>query len=94
MPVPPNLQAQIREVKHLLDNSLVLSFDEKANRSLFSDSSTNGWAGLDPMSERFVHDFWRKKPDLHMNFKELEAAIFMACSLACRKQTVLLKVEN
>ena len=63
-------------------------------RELHSDSSQEAWAGVDVTSGRLVQEFWRDKRGLHINVKELEAAINTVQSLAKEKEHVLLKVDN
>ena len=44
-------------------------------RFLHSDSSDQVWAGLDTTTNTAVQDFWRDKSMLHINEKELQAAV-------------------
>ena len=41
-----------------------------------------------------VHDFWRKKRTLHINYKELEAAVATVKSLVQPGESVKLCVDN
>ena len=63
-------------------------------RELHSDSSQEAWAGVDVTTGNLVQEFWRDRSGLHINVKELEAAINTVQSLAQRKKHVLLKVDN
>ena len=63
-------------------------------RKLHSDSSQEAWAGVDVTSGKIVQEFWRSKRGLHINVKELEAAINTVQSLANRGEHVTLKVDN
>ena len=63
-------------------------------RELHSDSSQTAWAGVDVKSGTLVQEFWREKQVLHINVKELEAAINTVKSLAKPKEHVCLKVDN
>jgi hypothetical protein len=63
-------------------------------RTLYSDSSQKAWAGVDVSSGSIVQEFWRGKQVLHINVKELEAAINTIKSLAKPREHVCLKVDN
>ena len=78
----------------MLDTWKGRPFVSKASQQIHSDSSTIAWAGLDIQTGKFVKDFWRKKASLHINVKELEAAICSVKSLARKNQTILLSVDN
>ena len=94
--IPEELRAQIREVKTILETWVGRPFQtqEKPQRELHSDSSTHAWAGLDLKSGKFVQEFWRGKASLHINVKELEAAIATVKSLARPRKKFLLSVDN
>ena len=51
-------------------------------RHLHSDSSSHGWAGVDLKNGGAVQEFWRDQQGLHINVKELMAAIHTVKSLA------------
>ena len=71
------------------------TFDGKTSvRELHSDSSQEAWAGVDVTTGALVQEFWRNKRSLHINVKELEAAINTVQSLAKPKEHVTLKVDN
>jgi hypothetical protein len=63
-------------------------------RTLHSDSSQKAWAGVDVTSGKMIQEFWREKQVLHINFKEMEAAINTVRSLEKPKEHVCLKVDN
>ena len=65
-----------------------------AIRELHSDSTQEAWAGVDVTSGQIVQEFWREKHHLHINVKELEAAINTVQSLAKPGENVTLKVDN
>ena len=67
---------------------------ENQIRELHSDSFQNAWAGVDVTTGHLVQEFWRDKAGLHINVKELEAAINTVQSLANPGEHVLLKVDN
>ena len=69
-------------------------FKTKAKQFLHSDSSNKGWAGLDLSTGQFIHDFWRKENSLHINVKELKAALATLQSLAHPNTSVMLSVDN
>lgn len=93
-PVPKDLKLQLKEVENLLKSWPGRPFVSKPQRHFHSDSSTFAWAGLDPSTGTFVQEFWREKASLHINIKELEAAIFTIKSLGKPGQTILLSVDN
>ena len=51
-------------------------------RTLHSDSSTHGWAGIDLLTGDVVQEYWRTQIGLHINIKELRAALDTKRSLA------------
>ena len=63
-------------------------------RELHSDSSQKPWARVDVTTRKLVQEFWRDKRGLHINVKELEAAINTVQSLANKGEHVSLKVDN
>ena len=65
-----------------------------AVRELHSDSSQEAWAGVDITTGKIIQEFWREKSVLHINVKELEAAINTVKSLAKPGEHVKLKVDN
>jgi len=67
--------------------------DTPITRRVESDSSDFVWGGLDiDDGRRLVHAFWREV--LHINVKELRAAIATIKSLAVEGDHVLLQVDN
>lgn len=50
--------------------------------------------GMDINSGSFIQEFWREKASLHINVKELEAAIHTVKSLSKPGEKVLLSVDN
>lgn len=92
--IPQDLKEQLLSVKSLLDNYNGRPFPEKHTKTLHSDSSTLGWAGLDLGSGHFVQDFWRDQVHLHINVKELKAAIDTVRSFARPHSVVQLSVDN
>ena len=65
-----------------------------AIRKLHSDASNLGWGGLDLEKGTAVHEFWRDQLGLHINVKELHAAIHTVQSLARKGEKVHLGVDN
>jgi hypothetical protein len=94
LPIPENLRQQILEVKDLLQTWQGRPFVSPSQREIHSDSSTLAWAGLDINTKRFVHDFWREDQFLHINLKELKAAIASVKSLSLPGEDILLSVDN
>jgi len=62
-------------------------------RHLQSDSYTQGW-GVDINSGNIIQDFWREDSILHINVKELKAAMETVKSFSRPGDTVLLSVDN
>ena len=74
--IPSALQAQVREMGILMYQWKGRTFQGKhAVRELYSDSSQEACAGVDVTAGTLVQEFWRDKSCLHINVKELEAAI-------------------
>jgi hypothetical protein len=94
-PLPEALKSQIKEIKVLLDSWKGRIFQGQAIvRTLHSDSSQHAWAGVDLTSNQIVHEFWRTENGLHINVKELRAAINTVKSLAKKGEKVALAVDN
>ena len=94
-PLPGDLVHQIKEVKHCLEAWPGRAFVRTwPLRNLHSDSSQVAWAGLDVQHGILVQDWWRKDQALHINVKELRAAVFTVRSLARKGETVVLFVNN
>ena len=90
-----DLQQQIREVKNMLQNWSGRSINQKVPiRRLHSDASNTGWAAVDLDSGNCEQEFWRGADGLHINKKELHAAISAVQSLARKGEKVFLGVDN
>ena len=59
-----------------------------------ADSSDHAWAGMDLTGGQILQEFWRTQRGLHINVKELLAAMQTVRSLAKPKETVFLLVDN
>ena len=82
-PIPEILKSQILQVKSLLQSWEGRSFGGVAPvRTLHSDSSDHAWGGLDVTSGCQIQEFWREAGPLHINVKELRAAVDTVKSLA------------
>ena len=93
--IPPILKQQVKEMNSLMEQWKGRKFQGKAPvRFLHSDSSQKAWAGVDVTTGALVQEFWRERQILHINVKELEAAINTVRSLAKPKEHVCLKVDN
>ena len=92
--LPHVLKEQIKEVKFLLDNYNGKPFSEPPSKHLHSDSSNYAWAVVDPHNHLIVQDYWSDQKGLHINVKELQAAIFTVRALSKAKETVDLLVDN
>ena len=93
--IPPEFQEQVKEVGSILNSWEGRYFEEGKNcRKIYSDSSTQGWGGLETQTGQVVQDFWRSEIGLHINIKELKAAVATVQSLAKPGETVHLAVDN
>ena len=81
------------EVLDMLNKWVGRPFWKKMTIHLQSDSSTQGW-GLDINSGNIIQDFWREDSILHINVKELKAAMETVKSFSRPGDTVLLSVDN
>ena len=90
----PNFEGSIERNKITFGQLGGRPFSSNPNQELHSDSSDNAWGGLDPKSGQFIKDFWRQESILHINVKELKAAVQTVMGLAKKNQTVLLAVDN
>ena len=92
--ISPDVKMQLQEIRSLLQNWSGRPFPAKATRVLHSDSSTLGWGGIDVNSGEKIQEYWREKKELHINVKEMAAAINTVRSLAKVGETVELCVDN
>jgi hypothetical protein len=93
-PVPLEIADQVRELHFLTTSWAGRPFYEQPIRKLFSDASLHGWGGLDPASGACVQEFWRSQTHLHINVKELQAALDTVRSLARPGDRVICHVDN
>jgi len=71
------------ECKQLMLNWSGRTFlDKSSSLILHSDSSTLGWAGVNTVTGEEIQDCWREKIHLHINCKELFAAMNTVRSFA------------
>ena len=93
--IPQLLVDQVKQVKDLLQNWPGRPFlNSTPERHLHSDASNLGWAGVDMASGNLVQEFWRGDQDMHINAKELHAAISTVKSLAKSGEKVQISVDN
>ena len=93
--IPPDLQHEVRDLDQLTKTWKGRNFQDKVPiRKLHSDSSNTAWAGVDVQTGTVVQEFWREKGSLHINVKELEAAVNTVKCLAKPRETVHLSVDN
>ena len=93
--IPSLLQDQIREIKDLTLHWDGRAFGStKTTRFLASESSQESWAGLDLKTGKAIQEFWRGEKILHINLKELRAAVNCVMSLAQKRDKVHLLVDN
>ena len=95
LPIPVELKKQVVEVKELLQNWKGREFGGPTSvRNIHSDSSTQGWGAIDLTSGQKLQDFWRSEQGLHINLKELKAAMAAVESFAKEGETIQLTVDN
>jgi hypothetical protein len=93
--VPQHLKQEVLDLHRLTTSWAGRPFLDKIPlRHLHSDSSNHAWAGLDIKKGTVVQEFWREKGVLHINVKELIAAVETVKSLAKTKEMVHLSVDN
>ena len=93
--LPPSIRTQVPELRELLLSWPGRKFVTGATATkIFSDASDAGRGGLNPLSGQYVQDFWRTERGLHINMKELSAAIATVKSLATPHDHVHLLVDN
>ena len=94
-PCPPGNARASKTGQDLLNNWQGCPFLGKvAVRTLHSDSSQHGWAGIDTKTGSIVQEYWRDQGGLHINVKELQAATHTVRSLAKPGEVVHLCVDN
>ncbi len=95
MPITPDMKDQVKGIGLLLNSWQGRSSAGKTVvRKIYTDSSTQGWGALDLTSGQKLHEFWRTEKGLHINIKELKAAISAVHSLAKKGETVHLTIDN
>ena len=93
--VPSELKEQILNIKNVLLSWEGRQFGGLAPvRMIHSDSSTQGWGAIELLSGQKLHEFWRTDQGLHINVKELKAAMAAVQSLARPGEVVHLTVDN
>jgi hypothetical protein len=94
-PIPQVLKDQVVEIGQLLKEWQGRGFESRSPvRKIYSDSSMEGWGALDLTSGEKLQEFWRSERGLHINIKELKAAIAATQSLAKQGETVFLTIDN
>jgi hypothetical protein len=92
--IPKELKDQLLDLRNILSTWVGKPFIQKATTHLHSDSSQLAWAGVNLTDGRQIQEFWRNRSSIHINIKELEAAIATVKSFAKEKETLLLSVDN
>ena len=93
--IPEDLRAEVKTLNTLTAQWKGRPFTQQvAVRTLHSDSSDRAWAGVDIHSGEVVQEFWREKDGLHINIKELAAAINTIKSRAKPEELVHLCMDN
>jgi hypothetical protein len=95
LPIPPIVKDQVQEIGVLLRSWEGRSFNSQCSvRKIHSDSSDLGWGAIDLSSGAQLQEFWRSEKGLHINIKELKAAIAAVQSLARPGENVFLSIDN
>ena len=93
--IPEDLKKEVIRLNALTAQWKGRPFNQKvAVRTLHSDSSDRAWAGINIHTGEKIQEFWRERDGLHINIKEMEAAISTVKSLAKPKEVVHLCVDN
>jgi hypothetical protein len=92
--IPLELKQEIRDLKQFLQPELGRPFLTKPMHFLHSDSSTWAWGGVDSTEKVFIQEYWREKNVLHINAKELMAAVATIKAFAKPGEVVSLNVDN
>jgi hypothetical protein len=93
--IPEKLKTQVKELNALFEIWRGRPLPKKVPvRDLHSDASNLGWAAVDTTGNQSIQDFWRDKQGLHINIKELFAAMEAVKSLAKPGEEVHLRVDN
>jgi len=90
----PEIKSELKKVGEKLDSWSGRNFPQKSTEVLFSDSSDFGWGGINPQTGEKIQEFWRDKSHLHINQKEMMAAINTVKSLSKKHENVELNVDN
>ena len=88
------IKEELKVVKQVMEKWGGRPFVSKPTKILHSDSSDKGWGGINPHTGQFVQEYWREESYLHINVKEMKAAINTVQSLAKPNDKVLLCVDN
>ena len=94
LPVPPSPQSQVREEKSLLTDWKGRPMGQTQPECCTWTLQTRAGGGLNVQSGHAVQEFWRDRSGLHINLKELKAAMETVKSLATREDVVHLSVDN
>ena len=92
--ITEDIKSQLREIDFLTKNWSGRPFLRDFNRRIFSDSSDLAWGAVDVTENRYLQEFWREKSTLHINVKELQAAMDAIRSLAHPGEVVKVHVDN
>ena len=55
---------------------------------------TWAWGGVDSTQQSFIQEYWRGEHTLHINAKELKAAVQTIKSFAQKEESILLNIDN
>ena len=95
-PIPEALRVQVREATALVTDWPGRRFlsPNPPDRELSSDACTHGWGGVDNNTGAVVHEHWFRQAAVHINLKELIAAVNTTQSLARPGERVRLDIDN
>jgi len=93
--VPEMLRKEVLNLKETLVQWPGRSFVQSpAQKTLHSDSSQFAWGGINVKTKECVQEFWRSAKTLHINVKEMWAAVKTLQSLSHPNEKVHLVVDN
>lgn len=94
-PIPDTMKAELKVIGRLLTDWPGRKLGKLiSKREIHSDSSDFCWGGKDLKSGQIVTDYWRSQKTLHINIKELSAAVSVVKTLAKPGEHVSLGVDN
>ena len=93
--IPLDLKTQLKNLTIMFQKWEGRPFlTTRLHRKMAADSSAWAWGGIDLTSGHCLQEFWRSQAGLHINVKEVLAAIHTVKSFAKKNEKVFLLVDN